>query len=284
MLKKITFILALLASFIISATAQNKQTTVCNPLNLSYRFQPQKPSRREAADPTMVVFKGKYYLFASKSGCYWSSDDLINWKMITSQNLPWEDYAPTVVNIKDTLYFLATNYGKNSKSIFKSGNPSSGQWQVAVDTFGKIMSDPDLFLDDDGRLYFYYGTSNQTPIYGVELNPKTFKLIGDPVACLNSDKVNYGWKRGGDDNTKEQRPFIEGAWMNKYNGKYYLQYATPGTEYKSYSDAVYVADAPLGPFKQQSHNPFSYKPEGFIAGAGHGNNYQVKNKILRTSN
>ena len=52
------------------------------------------------------------------------------------------------------------------------------------------MSDPDLFPDDDGRLYFYYGTSNQTPIYGVDMNKKIFKLMGEPVACLNSDKDN----------------------------------------------------------------------------------------------
>ena len=56
----------------IGAFAQGKQentwqqTTICNPLNLSYRFCLDTPSRREAADPTMIVFKGEYYLFVSK--------------------------------------------------------------------------------------------------------------------------------------------------------------------------------------------------------------------------
>ena len=261
-----------------NAQSKNKQTTICNPINLSYRFQLDKPSRREAADPTIIAFKGKYYLFASKSGCYWSSDDLINWTMITSPDLPFEDYAPTVVAIKNTLYFLATNWGKNSKSLYKTSDPSTGRWQVAIDTFPKIMSDPDLFLDDDGRLYFYYGTSNQTPIYGVELDTKTFKLIGAPVGCLNSDINNHGWERTGDYNynIKNQRPYIEGAWMTKHDGKYYLQYSAPGTEMKSYNDGVYVADAPLGPFKAADHNPYSYKPEGFITGAGHGSMFQDK--------
>ncbi len=71
-------------------------------------------------------------------------------------------------------------------------------------------------------------------------------------------------------------PWIEGAWMTKHDGKYYLQYAGPGTEYKSYSDGVYVSDQPLGPFKLAAHNPFSYKPEGFIAGAGHSSTFQDK--------
>lgn len=258
--------------------AQNKvkQTSICNPINLSYRFQMEKPSRREAADPSMIVFKGKYYLFASKSGCYWSSADMINWKMITSPDLPFEDYAPTVVNIKDTLYFLATNWMNNSKSLFKTADPSSGRWQVAVETFSKIMSDPALFLDDDGRLFFYYGTSNQTPIYGVELDAKTFKLIGEPVGCLNSDNNNHGWERTGDYNTKNQRPYIEGAWMTKHGGKYYLQYAAPRTEMKSYNDGLYIGNSPLGPFKLAANNPFSYKPEGFITGAGHSSTFQDK--------
>jgi len=35
--------------------------------------------------------------------------------------------------------------------------------------------------------------------------------------------------------------WIEGPWVTMHQGKYYLQYAGPGTEYKSYADAVYLA-------------------------------------------
>ncbi len=52
-----------------------------------------------------------------------------------------------------------------------------------------------------------------------------------------------------------QRPFIEGAWMTKHDGTYYLQYAGPGTEYNVYGDGVYESDSPLGPVpsgKEQS--------------------------------
>ena len=62
----------LLVGVVISLTAF-AQTTICNPVNLSYRFCLDAPSRREAADPTMVVFKGEYFLFASKSGGYFHS-------------------------------------------------------------------------------------------------------------------------------------------------------------------------------------------------------------------
>ena len=57
--------------------------------------------------------------------------------------------------------------------------------------------------------------------------------------------------------------------MNKISGKYYLQYSAPGTEFKTYADGVYVADKPAGPFTYALYSPFSFKPTGFICGAGH---------------
>jgi hypothetical protein len=63
--------------------------------------------------------------------------------------------------------------------------------------------------------------------------------------------------------------------MTKHNGKYYLQYGAPGTEFSGYADGVVVGDDPLGPFTPQS-DPFSYKPGGFARGAGHGATFQDK--------
>lgn len=79
----------------------------------------------------------------------------------------------------------------------------------------------------------------------------------------------HGWERFGmnNDDTTTLRPFTEGAYMTKHDGKYYLQYGAPGTEFKIYADGVYVGDSPLGPFTYQPHNPMSYKPGGFVQGA-----------------
>ncbi len=258
----------------VTKTLNSKQTTICNPMNLSYRFCLDTPSRREAADPTMILFKGEYFLFASKSGGYWHSTDLIHWDFITSSDLPFEDYAPAVVVIKNSLYFMAS--GGAPVKIYKTSDPKSGKWEVANSAFPIGMTDPDLFLDDNGRLYFYYGCSNVNPIYGVELDLKTLNPIGKPVECFNSNKAVFGWEQPGDYNNAPENPWTEGAWMTKHDGKYYLQYATPGTQFKSYCDGVYVSDQPLGPFKVAMHNPCSSKPEGFIAGAGHSSTFQDK--------
>lgn len=72
-------------------------------------------------------------------------------------------------------------------------------------------------------------------------------------------------------------PYIEGAWMDKYEGKYYLQYAFGGTQYNTYGDGVYVSDSPLGPFVPALNNPYSFKPGGFLPGAGHGSTMRDKN-------
>src|SRR5215207_3537569 len=116
-----------------SNVRNTKTLTLANPVNLSYRFCLDTPSRREAADPTMVVYKGEYYLFASKSGGYFHSKDLISWDLITTKDLPLEDYAPTAAVMNDTLYFMASA-GAPVK-IYKTTDPKSGEWQIASASF-----------------------------------------------------------------------------------------------------------------------------------------------------
>jgi len=117
-MKKLAIILILtycLTGCIINSQSINKKDseTFCNPVNISYRFCLDKPSRREAADPTIVWYKDRFFLFASKSGGYWHSQDLINWTFIKNNKIPVEDYAPTAIVIDDILYFMASSHKKN---------------------------------------------------------------------------------------------------------------------------------------------------------------------------
>lgn len=278
MVKKSVYIIVLTVAFASCKPPQKEKptltTTICNPLDLNYRFQLDEPSRREAADPTMVLFKDTYYLFASKTGGYWYSDDLKDWTYVQTNEIPTEDYAPTAVAIDDTIYFLASGGGCN---IYKTADPKTGKWEIAKENFSIGATDPNLFLDDK-RLYFYWGCSDIEPIYGIELDYKNgFEPIGERQSLISSKREKYGWEVPGDYNTMaDNAPWIEGAWMNKYNGKYYLQYAGPGTQFKSYNDGVYTSNNPLGPFKLEENNPFAFKPEGFACGAGHGSTFEDK--------
>jgi hypothetical protein len=112
-------------------------------------------------------------------------------------------------------------------------------------------------------------------MYGQEIDRKTLQPIGERHELIRLHDEVHGWERFGEyqDNTF-LKPFMEGAWMNKYKGKYYLQYGAPGTEFSAYGDGVYTADKPFGPFTYQAHNPFSFKPGGFTRGAGHGATFE----------
>ena len=197
---------------------QNPIQTYCNPMDLSYRFSLEEPARREAADPTVVWFKDRFFLFASKSGGYWHSKDLSRWEFVKTDQIPTEEYAPTAISLKDTLYFLASSREKST--VYKSVDPLSGEWTVAKEELEVPVWDPAFFLDEDDRLYLYWGCSNETPIYGVEVEPESFAFLGEPQELKNALPDRYGWEVPGDYNTRIDRaPWIEGAWVNKHNGK-----------------------------------------------------------------
>jgi xylan 1,4-beta-xylosidase len=255
-----------------AASNADRPQTFCNPLDLPYRFQLDAPSRREAADPTLVRFNGEYWLFASKSGGYWHSSDLIHWQLVKPTGLPLEDYAPTVAVVDGRMIFTA--FG--TPAIFGTDDPLKGAWSKMADLAG--YPDPDIFVDDDGRVYLYSGCSSNGGIQVVELDPhQGFKVIRGPLSCLTADYAHHGWEVAGEENrgnpnadgSKQMAPWVEGAWMTRHAGTYYLQYSAPGTQFKAYADGVYTGTNPMGPFAYAPYSPFSHKPTGFIGGAGH---------------
>ena len=266
---------------------------ICNPLNLEYRYQIKKSRKgdsvfREAADPTVLLFRGTYYMFASMSGGFWYSNDLCNWTHKETPELPIYDYAPDVREIDGRIIFSASR--RNAPcSFWSTEDPLKNPFTPVAATFE--FWDPNIFQDDNGRVFFYWGCSNREPIYGIEVDPKTFQPLTEKVALINENEMEHGWERKGENAILEPpkteidkmirqytgtKPHIEGAYMTKHDGKYYLQYAAPGTEYNLYGDGVYLSEHPLGPFEYQEHNPFSSKPGGFIAAAGHGSTFQDK--------
>jgi hypothetical protein len=262
-----------------------RQLTYCNPINIDYGFCPipnfvEQGKHRATADPAITMFKGDYYLFSTNQWGYWWSPDMLNWNFVARKfllpgaNSYDELCAPAIWVMGDSLYLIGSTY-TNQFPIWRSSNPRIDDWHEAIHHFPVPAWDPDFFLDDDGRLYLYHGSSNLYPTYGQEIDPQTFQPIGERVELLRLHDDLHGWERFGEHNDNTfLRPFIEGSWMTKHDGKYYLQYGAPGTEFSGYADGVYVSDHPLGPFVYQDHNPLSYKPGGFARGAGHGATYQ----------
>ena len=273
--KKSYCIAWLMLLFVGSLHAQYRTTTYCNPLNLDYTYPFHNShlgkSYRSGADPAVVEFRGEYYMFVTRSWGYWHSKDLLNWDFITPEKWYFEGCnAPAAHNYKDSILYVCGN-PSGAMSILYTDNPKRGDWK-AVPSVLHDLQDPALFIDDDERAYMYWGSSNRWPIRGKELDMKNkfLPIAKKPDSLLFLRPDIYGWERFGENHTSDIKPFIEGAWMTKHNGKYYLQYAAPGTQFNVYGDGVYVGKSPLGPFQYAAHNPFCYKPGGFATGAGHG--------------
>lgn len=263
----------------------------CNPVNLPYRYQhftagPWRRVSREGADPSIIMFRGRLFLFMSMAGGFWHSKDMTDWSFVPTPTLPIYDYAPDVREVDGALVVCASHATMPGK-FFRTADPLSGIWEEIPGTV--TIWDPNLFQDDDGRLYLYWGCSNTTPIFGAELNRTTFTPIGEPVSLIQSDTARRGWERTGVDHNPARKleglahpmppaasdaPYIEGAWMTKHKGRYYLQYSAPGTELNTYADGYFVGETPLGPFTYSPHSPFSSKPGGFMTAAGHGSTFQ----------
>jgi hypothetical protein len=267
-----------------------RANTFANPLDLDYRFELDEPSRRSAADPVITLFRDDYYLFASRSGGYWYSADLGEWHLVIPDGLPIEDPAAAILILDDRMYYTA----HRSEALYVTDDPKSGKWRKVADL--ENYPDPAFLLDDDGRLYLYYGAAFNGSVHVVELDPSDdFRVIDGPFKLMDANFADHGWERSGADNLGAEMsegfriaPWIEGPWMTKHEGTYYLQYSAPGTVWKSYADGIYTSRSPTGGFTYESYSPFSYKPGGFIGSAGHaatfrdkaGNHWRVVTMII----
>ena len=289
MCMKPLFELLLLAGMVLAVpsragAAEYVPQTFCNPLDVlvgnerSYR----------GGEPVVLVYKNDYYLFVSHRKGYWYSPDFRNWTYVDAPGYPG---GVVSVVVKDGVMYGCS---MNNRNVFRCDDPKSGKWEKVAELDSDRYGDANLFVDDDGRVYLYYGWSQIMPFKVVELDPVTFKEIAGPEICFFGDYRNHGFEarhnedviysifNGRRDYFPDEFPWIEGPWMTKHNGKYYLQYAAIGLELLTYSHGVYVGDSPMGPFTYSEHNPLTYKTTGFQVGAGHGSTFHDKNGQLWT--
>lgn len=281
---KSKFIIAILLS-VISFSGFSQQT-YCNPINIDYGYCPipnfvTQGKHRATADPVIVNFKGKYFLFSTNQWGYWWSTDMNHWNFVSRKflkpdaNVFDELCAPAAFVMKGEMYLIGSTHGPNF-ALYKTKDGTTDDWEVAVENFKVGAWDPGFLYDEEkDKLFLYWGSSNEFPILGTEINTKTLQSEGFVKSMISLHPQDHGWERFGEyNNDSFLQPFMEGAWMTKHNGKYYLQYGAPATEFSGYADGVFVSKDPLDAFAYQPHNPFSYKPGGFARGAGHGATYQ----------
>ncbi len=156
-----------------------QQKTYCNPINIDYGYTPfevfsKHGKHRATADPVIVNFQKKLFLFSTNQEGYWYSDDMLKWNFVPRKFLRDNKYihdlnAPAAWAMKDTLYVYGSTW-ESDFPIWKSTNPTKDDWKIAVDTLKVGAWDPAFHYDEDkNKLYLYWGSSNEWPILGTEV-------------------------------------------------------------------------------------------------------------------
>ncbi len=240
-----------------------KTARYCNPLPMVIG-----PGGNASGDVTVIRDKGKYNMFCTGGGA-WVSDDMLNWTFKSVKNVP---VAPDVVNYNGSFYMCG-----NESLVYKADNPlgpytSIGNWKNTPDVKGGWNGafDVDIFIDDDNKPYLYYPGRGVSGIFVVPLDPNDISRFAGTVKHLFGFNSKHVWERYGEMNEYTDVAWIEGPWLQKHNGIYYLEYSASGTQWKTYAEGYYTAKSPMGPFIYASNNPLLRRTDGIVTGPGHG--------------
>lgn len=180
---------------------------------------------------------------------YW---DMVDWHVFSTKDMVhWKDHG-VIFSLKDLTW--ATQYAWAPDCIERNGKyyfyfPADSQIGVAVsdsptgpfkDALGKPLIgrdevpgisvfDPNIFIDDDGRAYLYFGNSH------------------DHVAVvkLKKDMIT----RDGPIQVLTVKNYHEGIWVHKRKGLYYFSYPSYRGDMIANLMEYSVAKSPLGPFE-----------------------------------
>ena len=240
----------------------------CNPLPM-----PIGPSGNASGDVTVLEEGGKYYMYCTGGGA-WVSDDLLNWEFHAVQGVP---VAPDIVKYQGKFYlsgnsdnlFVADNPLGPFQDLgpFKNTGPVEEGWNGGFDT--------KIFVDDDGQPYLFWPGRGISGIYGVRLDPKDLTRFAEKPVHLFGFNPMHAWERYGEKNEYPGVAWIEGPWVIKRDGIYYLEYSASGTQWKTYAEGYYTATSPLGPYTYAPNNPLLRKTEGLVTGTAHGSIVQA---------
>ncbi|MFI1744884.1 glycoside hydrolase family 43 protein [Thalassobellus sediminis] len=219
-------------------------------------------------DPSICYANGKFYLINSSFSYFpgipiFESTDLVNWKQLGHVITRKEQadfsglkvskgmFAPTIRYHYDTFYVICTNVEASGNFIVTAKNPA-GPWSDPILLPEVEGIDPDLFFDDDGKVYI---THNGVPpnniskheghraIYMFEYDLENKKVIGESTLLVN----------GG--TSMDIKPvWVEAPHIFKKDGYYYLICAQGGTG-NNHSEVVFRSKSVSGPYVSYENNP-----------------------------
>ena len=278
-MRRMSFATLLVFAALVASSARaaepeiGKTARYCNPLPMV-----TAPGGNASGDVTVIREQGEYYMYCTGGGA-WISSDLLHWSFQHVTNVP---VAPHVVKYDGSFYMCG-----NSSPVFKADNPlgpftSIGPWKNTPDVAGGWRGpfDMDIYIDDDNKPYLYYPGRGIDGIYVVPLDPNDLTRFAGPAKHLFAFNRDHVWERYGEMNEYTDVAWIEGPWLQKYKGTYYLEYSASGTQWKTYAEGYYTAKSPLGPFTYAPNNPLLRRTDGLVTGPAHGSIVEGPDKKL----
>lgn len=222
----------------------------------------------EGADPFVLLHDGVYYLYSTNSPDgfrVFTSSDMSAWVdrgyCLRADDVMGDKWfwAPEVTERDGKFYMV---YVANEHlGIAVADSPLGPFVQSEKKWLNEINEiDGHFFVDDDGTVYFYFVRFED----------------GNVIWCakMNDDLLSYDKStarflfRAEDEWELRDCSVVEGPFVLKHKGKYYLTYSANHTRCEDYAIGYAVSNNPMGPFKKASCNPILKKNDAFN-GTGH---------------
>lgn len=247
-------------------------------------------------DPSITKKGDDYYLTTSSFGYtpslpIFHSKNLTDWSLIgyalnresqmdfAGASMSQGIFAPTLRYHDGLFYLITTSVGHGGNFIIKASNPV-GPWSepIWLPEVGGI--DPDLFFDEDGRIYIAHNDAPpEKPLY--DGHRAIWLWEYDPIKKKVLPKSQKLLVNGGVD-ISQQPIWIEGPHIYKVNGWYYLSCAEGGTG-PQHSQVIFRSRSLDDPFVSYSENPIltqrdlAYPRPHAIENAGHADFIETEN-------
>ncbi len=216
------------------------------------------------ADPEIMYYDGMYYMYPTTCPTrdwlstyfkVYASADMVHWEdrgvILHVNDVSWgttKSWAPTIQE-KDGIFYFYFCMDHNI-GVATSTSPTGPFTDALGHPLIEGHIDPDVFVDDDGQAYLYYG---QTIPRVRKLAPDMISFAGEEVE-LPTDN------------------FREGVYVFKRNGIYYMLGSENDARDAAYQVSYSMGSTPLGPFSKKS---LILQQSGIFVGTGHNSVIQI---------
>lgn len=222
----------------------------------------------EGADPFVLLHDGVYYLYSTNAPDgfrVFTSTDMGTW-IDRGYCLRAEDvqgdrwfWAPEVLfrDGKFHMVYVADEH----LGIAVADSPLGPFRQKKKQWLNELNEiDGHFFVDEDGTVYlFFVRFENGNVLYCAKMREDLLSYDPDTVTFLF--RAEEEWEL-------RDCSVVEGPFVLKHKGKYYLTYSANHTRCEDYAVGCAVADHPMGPYQRVSYNPI-LKKNDFVNGTGH---------------